>query len=174
MFDTFRPAYVSRGGITDVDYGNEAWMLAWADVTPDEHAAIIANADATAVPANLDSTVGGALAATQAKLEAANLPAQWITAGMTWRAVLKGIIRVLLIMQRFRGLNGAAARLFAQVTLDNTVGDIPIGARQRLVAAATSLGLDTAAITLTDTIRSALVTLGQQMTVPILMRGETL
>jgi hypothetical protein len=173
----FRPAYVSDGGIvgryTAIDYGKEVWMLVGADVTGAEHTAIVAHTDVTAVPANLDDTVGGALSTVQTKLELANLPADWVTSGMTWRTVVKWTIRILLLMQRFRGLLSSAARFFATVTLDSTVGDLSALVRQRFITAAASFGLTTTGITLGMTIRAALILLGQQMTFSVVFQGET-
>jgi hypothetical protein len=157
----FRPKYFDDSlAWRAIDYGKEPWMLVAADVTTPQHNAIAANVDVTAVPANLDGTVGAQLATVQNKLELANLPAHWVTSGMTWRTVLKWTIRLLLLQQRFSGLDHAAARLFSGgITLDSTVGDLPVVVRQRLNAAAQRWGLDTSAITLSTTIRSALITL---------------
>lgn len=149
------------------DYGKEPWFIVFADVTPAERTAITANADVTAIPASLDNAIGGALATVQAKLEAANLPSQWVTSVMTWRTLVKNIVRLLPVVQRFRGLAPAANRLFdAGLTLDSTLGDIPATPRQRLNQAAQQLGLDTSSLTLATTIRSALVTLAQQLPLP--------
>lgn len=169
-----RPRYVGTiaGAWQSIDCDDNLALVA-ADVTGTEHTAIMVNSDVTAVPANLENTVGGALATVQAKLEAANLPAQWVTSGMTWRTVLKWTIRLLLIRQRFKGLAPAAAKLFSGgITLNSTVGDLPAAVRQRLNSAAQSLGLDTSGITLSTTIRVALITLGQQMTTTITVAGE--
>lgn len=170
--DPYRPAYIPRVVASIMDYGREPWMLVFADVTPAQHTEIMTNADATAIPANLDSTVGSALATVQAKLEAANIPSQWVTSGMTWRVVVKWTIRILQIMNRFYGLNGVAERLFSLVTMDDPVSSIPQTTRQRLISAAQTLGLDTSDITLAMTVRAALIQLGQQWTVPITVRGE--
>jgi hypothetical protein len=174
--DPFRPQYIAgviAGEWQSLDYGKEAWMVVAANVTAGEHTTIAANADVTAVPANLDTTVGAALSITQTKLELANIPADWVTSGMTWRTVLKWTIRMLLLMQRFDGLDGLAARFFASgLTLDSTVNDLPAGARTRLDDAAANWGLDTSSITLSTPIRTALRVLGQQMTFSVTVGQE--
>lgn len=177
--DPFRAKYVNSGLMPTsgryqaIDYGKEDWFLVAVDVTASEHTAIAANADVTAVPANLDNTIGGALATVQAALELANIPAHWATSGMTYRTLVKWTIRILLLMQRFRGLDPSALRLFlGGITLDGTVGDIPATPRRRLNNAALSFGLDTSSITLATTIREALRILGQQMTFPVAFGGE--
>jgi hypothetical protein len=156
-----------------MDYGNEPTMLVAAEVTNAEHTAIAANADVIVVPANLDNTIGANLATVQAALESLNIPADWITAGMTYRAVLKWIARLFLICQRFQGLAGG--RLFpAGITLASTVGDLSASVRQKLTQGAQSLGLDTSNITLATTMRAALKDLGNQMTLPISLGGQAL
>jgi hypothetical protein len=171
------PKYIGNGGIAGrwqaLTYGKEPWALVAADVTPAERTFLVAQADAAVLPVNLDNNVGGALATVQAKLEAANIPADWVTSGMTWRFVFRVVVRIVLLMQRFAGA-GAAVRLFVTIGLDSTVGDIPIATRQRLVAAAQTFGLDTSGIGLAMTIRAALRILGQQMTFDITIAGESL
>lgn len=155
---------LTTGNFEAIDYGAESWALVAANVTAAERTAITANADVLAVPANLDATIGGALATVQASLEAANIPAQWVTAGMTWKTLVKGVLYLHLLMQRFRGLGPLLGRLFdGGLTLDSTVGDIPSQTRTRLADAADSYGLDRSGITLNTTIRAALVQLTQQM-----------
>lgn len=171
----FFPKYLTAiaGSWQQLDYGQELWTLVSADVTNAEQTSISANADVTAVPANLDQQVGGALATVQAKLEAANLPADWVTSGMTYRTVLKWSIRLMLLMQRFHGLDTAADRFFASgLTLDSTIGDIPTTPRQRVNTAATSFGLDTSSLTLATPIRTAFRVLAQQMTFAVTVAGE--
>ena len=177
-FTAIRPKYIADaivGPWQAMDYGQEDWMLVAADVTPTEHSTIAANADVVAVPANLNNTVGAQLGTVQSKLEAANIPADWVTSGMTYRIVLKWTIRIILLMQRFHGLDGAAARFFnSGLTLDSTVSDLPVAVRQRLAAAAARWNLDITGITGSTTIRAALRYLGQQMTFGVKFGGEAL
>lgn len=173
----WRPAYCTGGAIANslravLTYGGEPWALVFADTSAAEHAAIIAHADATALPADLDSQIGAALATVQGKLEAADIPADWVTASMTYRTVLQWVIRIFLLMQRFQHFGAALDLLFSTIGLDGLVGDLSATTRQRLNTAATSLGLDTSSITLATTIRTALRILGQQMTFPVSLAGE--
>lgn len=174
----FRPRYVS-GGIAGawsaVDFGAEPTMLIVANVTLAEHAAISAHVDVVTLPANLDAIIAGNLATVQSALEGLNLPADWVVAGMTYRVVLRVVVRIMLLLQRVNGLAPAAGRFFANGTLDNTLGDLPVVWRQRLSAAATSFGVDVSALTLTTTIRAALRNVGQQLLrLPCAVGGESL
>lgn len=171
-----RPKYISgviAGAFQCMDYGNEPTMLVAAEVTNAEHTAIAANPDVVVVPANLNNTIGVNLAAVQAALDSLNIPADWITSGMTYRTVLKWIALLFLLCQRFQGLVGG--RLFpAGITLNSTVGDLTVNVRQKLLQAAGSLHLDTSAITLAMTIRVALKTLANQISLPISLGGQAL
>jgi hypothetical protein len=172
------PKYIGNGGIVGpwaaMTYGQEPWALVVADATASERAAIVAQADTAVLPVTLDDTVGAALGTVQTKLAMANIPGEWVTAGQTWRLVFRVVVRIVLLMQSFAGLDAAAERLFAVVTLDGTVGDIPVAMRQRLTAGAQRLGLDTSGITLAMTIRVALRILGQQIGVVAGPFGEVL
>jgi hypothetical protein len=171
---TTQPAYLQAAGVTvwgAMDYGLEPVMLVRADVTSPQHNAIAANADADAFPANLENTVGSNLATVSAQLEAKGIPGDWVTAGMTFRAVLRWVARLFCIAQRLNGR--ARLRLLSEQTLDSTVGDLSAARRQALNDAAQSLGLDTSSITLAMTIRQALKILGNQITLPIVI-GEAL
>lgn len=145
-------------------YGNEPTMLVLADVTPTEHAAIAANADVVAAPATLDNTIGAQLVTVQNALESVNVPGSWVTAGMTYRAVLRWVARLFFITQRFNGLAGGVALFALVANLDALVSAIPAQRRAQLVNAAQSFGLDTSGVTLSMTIRQALLVLGNQMT----------
>src|ERR1041385_5856537 len=94
----FRPKYTdvdslragwNVGTWRGLDYGLENLCVIALDLSPADHADLAAQADVLAVPDPLTTTVtAGALATVKAKLEAANLPADWVTAGMTYRQVL--------------------------------------------------------------------------------------
>jgi len=173
----FRPKYVSGGGIagtyTSMDYGAEDLMLVAANVTPAEHTAIAANVDVLAVPANLDANVSAlALTTIQDELEAANLPADWVTTELTYRQVLKGVATLVLINQRYQGLFG---RLFTTgITLDLRWNELTVQMRANLKAVADSFmpPLDTSAVTNTTTLRHMLKIVADQLP-PVVLGGET-
>jgi hypothetical protein len=175
LTDPFRPKYVDAiaGRWQAMDYGREPVMLLRADVTPVEHAILAAASDAVAAPDDLSQTVGGALSTVQARLEFVNIPGDWVTAGMTFRAVLRWVARLFLLAQR---LNGQAnERLFEALEhLDTLVSQVPAARRQRWATAATSLGLDPSGITGSMTLRQALKLLGDQIEITIRFAGEDL
>lgn len=160
------PALVQGVQRATTDYGLMDYLIEVADVTTAQHNALIANSDVIALPANLDSSIGGQLAAVKAALESRHIPGEWLTSGMSYRTVLHAIGVLFMLAQRYHGLH--ALRLIETgITLDNTLGDLPVAARQRLNATAQSIGLDTSAITLATTLRQALRSLVQQMDSPI-------
>jgi len=167
--DPFRAAYVDGLWMPGFcEYGKEPWAFVVVDVSPAQHSAIIANADAIAVPQDIDDQIGANLGTVQTKLEVMNIPSGWVNAGMTYRFVVRMILYLFVLMQDFKRLDVLAARFFASgLTLNNTVADIPVAVRQRLIAAAQSRGLDTSSITLATTIRVALFTLIQQYRFPL-------
>jgi hypothetical protein len=87
-----------------VDHGETA--IVWADCTPAQEAAIAANADVLLVPP-LDNLIGaGALVAVRAAIEALDIPAQWVQAGMTYRTALRVIVGMAQLLQRVGGILG--------------------------------------------------------------------
>lgn len=169
----FRAAYVTDLGVPTwaMDYGRENMMLAAADVTPAQHATLIAHADLTAIPANLDSDVGGALATVQAKLEDLKMPSGWVQAGTTYRTIIGAVGRFCLLMQRF---DGRHRRSFfeAGITLDTRVNELTAGQRNAIAGSAQSLGLDISFVTGPMTMRNVLKTWVDAMG-PFTLAGET-
>lgn len=155
LADPFRPKY-SLGATWQWVPTPREWGIAWADSTPAEQAALALNADVIVVPA-LDNTI--ALTATKNALEALNVPAQWLTAGMTYRTVLRVLVGIASYIQRCDGL-GQVVTLAGN--LDRTFSSLSAGVRNTLSAAADSLGLDRTGISGTTTLREALRIIGQQ------------
>lgn len=167
-----RPKYTDPGdlgvgldlfGYTAIDYGLENAFLMRVELSAAQRTALQAMPDALVVPTNIDSNVSGlALTEIQTKLEAVNLPADWVHTGLTYRQVLKGFRRVITFMQRFRGLHGI--RLFGGgVTLDTQINQLSQAQRQRLTDAADALGLDYSGVTNTMTLRAALKLMADQL-----------
>lgn len=169
----YGPAYVEglSSRWTGMDYGLEPVFLVCADVSPAQHTAITANADVISVPANLSNQIGASLAAAQAALESVNIPANWITSNMTWSTALRGVAIMFMILQRMNG-RGFISRFFdSGITLNSTIGDLPQNVRTRLQEAAVSLGANVSSINLSTTLRSALRTVGSQLTLRVLLGG---
>lgn len=158
-----RPKYVAdlSVGFAAMDYGREDLMLVGVDVSVAQHTSIAANADVTVIPSNLDATIGVNLAAVQASLEGWNLPAEWVTSGMTYRFVIGKVGRLLTFMQRFRTRD--VGRFFATTTLDALVSSLTQAVRAAIQDVAASLDIDASAITGAMTVRHALKILLDQM-----------
>jgi hypothetical protein len=146
-----------------MDYGLEDLFLMGADVTPEEHALLDAQADVTAIPTPIASNVtAGALGTVQSRLESVNLPGSWVTTAFTYQQVLAIVGRVVAFAQRYHGLYGT--RLFSvTITLNTQVNQLTAQQRQRLQTAAESFGLDYSGVTGTTTMRQLLKLIADQM-----------
>jgi hypothetical protein len=144
-----------------IDYGLEDVFVVACDLDQTNHQTLAGQADVLAIPSPITNLItAGALPTVQAKLEAGNIPAHYVTTAFTYQQVMATSLRIVTIMQRFRGLFG---QLFTGgVTLDTTIGALPTNARQALAQAAQELGADTSGITGATLIREALVDVGNQ------------
>lgn len=163
--DSRRPKYIAgviAGPWSAMDYGDEPVMLVAADVTPGEHTTIAANADVAAAPADISTTISGTLSTVQTKYESFNIPADWVTSGMTWKTLIRWTSRLFVFHQRFQGLSGG--RFFpAGITLSSLVGDLTAGQKSTYQTAASTLGVSLAGISNLTTIREALKLMAPQL-----------
>lgn len=145
-----------------MDYGLENVFVVAMDLTAQNHTTLMAQPDVLGVPSPIDATVSAqALNTVQTKLEAGNIPADWVTTAMTYRQVMSRVLRIITFMQRYRGIFG---QLFAAgATLDTRVNQIPVNARNALTAAAVSFGANTTGIGGTTLLRQALVIVADQL-----------
>lgn len=169
---TLNPAGLESPRTTIIDYGETREIcIARVDAPDATHAALAAMSDVTQFPANLQGTVTNA-AAIEARMEAASIPGDWVQNGMTWATVLRGIAAIFLIAQRFGGDGWGS--ILDGVNLSDPLSSIPAGRRQELADALRSMGIDTSGLTLQTTIRTALRSLAQQVTMDIHIAGEVL
>lgn len=172
--DPFRPAFIFDMGVPlqAMDYGRDGTFLVGADVTPQQHADIVANAEAVALPPNLDAeiTTVGARNQVQAALENLKLPAGWVTVTHTYRQVVGAVGRIFMVMQRFNGLHG---RTFFElgITLDTRLNQLTVGQRQALIRVADDLGMDTSQAQPATTVRQVLKAFADQVG-PFTLAGE--
>lgn len=170
--DAFRPKYIDPGSLGEglditgwaaMDYGFEALFLVKADLTAAQRTALSAQTDVLVVPTNLDSTVSAAaINRIQTTLEAANLPAEWVTTSITYRQVLRRVRRIISFMQRWQGLFGD--RVFVNgITLDTRWNQLSTETQQRLRAVAQDLNLDASSITNNSTLRQILRVVADQL-----------
>ncbi len=144
---------------TMLRYGQEDACLFVADATDDQHAALLANSDVRAFPADLDTVVtSGARTQIVNALEALNVPAQWVANGQTFRIVLRRLAGIFALQCNMEG----RALRFLQASLDSQVSTLPQAVRNGMQDAADALGLSTTGITGTTTLRAALAAIGAQ------------
>lgn len=144
-----------------IRYGDDGAFIVWADVTPTQHTALAANADLVALPANTTNTVGANLTTVQSALESFNIPADWVTSGMTYRQVLRGVATLFQFAQMFHG-RGYGKLIQAGVTLDTQFNALPQGVKNALLDTAQALNYDTSGLTGAITVRQILRLMAQQ------------
>lgn len=156
-------------------YGETPVFLMAAEVDATQHALLAAHADVSSFPQNLDAQLGANRQAVEDALEGHNIPGNWVTTAMTFRFVVRVLVGVIFISQRFRGMDQAAGgtgNLFQQgVTLNTTYNAMPLDYRTRLVDAAISIGYSVAGLTGASTLRDLLRSIGQQQS-PIKFLGQ--
>lgn len=149
-----------------MDFGSEPTALVGAEVTPAEHTTLSGQSDVTSIPPLLDNELGANLATVQGKLEALNLPADQVMSTHTYRQVLRGVIAIFLVAQRFYSLGVSqpdGGRLFPPgITLATTLGQLSSNARIDLSTAASQLGYDYRGLVLSSTLRTVLKKLATQ------------
>jgi hypothetical protein len=156
--DAYRPKYagdlpVSWSGIR---YGREGFWLVAADVSTAQDNAATAQPDVIRLPDNLDLTIGVNLTTVQNRLEAINIPSGWVSAGMTYRSVLRTVVHMMFFFQRFLSVNKVyTAFLSGAVSLDTTFNSLSATNKKRIQDTAASFGIDTSGIS-SSTLRQIL------------------
>lgn len=146
------------------DYGFQPVMLCAMNVDTTADIFITAQADTTKIPDNLNSTIPApGLATVQNALESRNIPAGWVTAGLTYRELLRTIDGFFTFLQRYAGItNKTNLVIGGSVTLNTQFNQLPQAVRGELQATAISLGLSTAGISGSSTIRDILKNVADQ------------
>jgi len=162
-----RPKYFQDGTIPSppngfgvIYYAAEPWALVGADLPPADDATIAGQADVEALPVDLSPHLtGGQVTGTRAFLEAASIPAGWVTTADTWASVVRGVAGMFLFLQRYEGIysianNGAAPSIFlGGVTLDSTFGSLPALVQASMLATATDQNIPTSGLAAGTTLR---------------------
>lgn len=158
---------------TMMDYGFDPVCLVGVEnIAVDDHTAVVANGDVTALPADLTQQIGAQLALVQNALAGLNIPENWVQSTHTYLQVLRVVALVFQFAQR---LNGALpnVRLFdTGVTLATRINQLPANVRTALSDAATSLGFSTAGLTGSSTLRVALKNMADQFSSIEVMVGS--
>jgi len=151
-------------GWSAMDYGFEPWMVVGADCSVSDDNLLVGEPDAFALPVDLaPNLTAQQVTNVQNKLEAINVPAGWVNTSLTWIQVVRTVLGMFSLIQRYAGIHGLNGLFSGGIALGTTINQLPAGVRQDLLAAATSLELDTSGITGTSTLRNALKQLADQM-----------
>jgi hypothetical protein len=162
-FDPDPPALFDGVEWQMMDFGLEPTALLAANLTAGQVSTLAGLSDVTMIPANLDNTLGAQRATVAAALESLHIPGDALTNGTTYRQVVRGVIAIFQVAQRFHGRLGANGRIFpAGITLSTTLGDLSQSVRNELQAAAEELGYSYAGLTLSSTLRDVLKALANQ------------
>lgn len=152
------------------DYGMEPWMLVGANLSAQDDTLLVGRADVLALPFDLTPTLtAGQVTTVQTKLEAANIPAGWVTTAFTWVQIVRVVCHIFEFLQRYCYLRAVATQTFpsslfvAGITLNSTFGSLPANARTLLSATAIDLGLDSSGITVNTTVRVMLKSIADQL-----------
>lgn len=161
-----------------MDYGLEPLFLVAADVTDNaQHTVLAGNSDVYSFATALDQALGSAPSRTLGDyLEARNLPGQKIQPPHTYRQVLRVLVGIFRIAQRYSELAlaaGAEPNWLSGVTLNTKLGQAPLAWTQRLFATIDSLGYDRSTIDAQSSLRDVMFAIGQQQS-PLTFFGLSL
>lgn len=147
-----------------IDYGNEPWMVVGGDLATSDDTLIVGQPDAFALPFDLSVVLTAPqVTNVQNKLEAINLPAGWVNTSLLWVEVVRIVLGMFTLMERYQGIHGTGVVFTGGVSLATTVAALPAAVRNDLSTAATSLGLDVSSIVGTTTLRNMLKILADQL-----------
>lgn len=138
------------------DYGSINQAVICADIAAADHTSLAANADVLSVPVNVDQTLNtNAVTTAVTFLENYNIPAGWITTGLTNRTVLRTVTAFFLFFQRVTAILGRNIDLPAN-WLNYQIQNISAEIRNAMAQAADELDFDYSAVTGTTTMRQIL------------------
>lgn len=161
-FDPDPPALVEGVRWGMMDYGLIDAALLVADVTQDQHEALVSNPDVVSPPENIDQNISAlAIPTVQSVLEALRIPADWVDTSYTYRQILRAMAGLFQFAQRYHGMHNEQL-IDSTAALDLRWNQIPLERRNRIVATADDLGYTYADVTNQWTVRRILFYLAQQ------------
>jgi hypothetical protein len=162
-----RPEFINTLGVSwrMVDFGFQDVGLVAADVSDPQDTTLQGEVGVTKIPDNLDSTVtAGALTTVQNALENRNIPGSWIIVGTTYRELVRIVIGIFSIIQRYAFIANSINKLMTgAVSLNTQFQDLPLQVRQDLQTTALEMGLSISGFTGTSTLRQILKGVGDQL-----------
>lgn len=134
---------------------NKTWAITSADFDDTQHALVAADAEITPIPfGSLDNTWNDFTVQQRTaignRLEALNVPMDWITVNTSVADLLRMAARVALLGQMLK------ADALDDVSLDSTFGQLPASRRNRILTWANDNDVDTTGLTNSTTIRAML------------------
>lgn len=125
-FDPDPPALISSQWAW-MTYGFTPYGLLLAiDISPTDHASLIANSDVYAFPENLDQPVTDPNIDTF--FEGIHIPTDWLTPATTYRELIRQTAGMIQINQRYKGIaaneTGEWRSIFDTMTLDDRLRDM--------------------------------------------------
>lgn len=174
-YDPDPPALLDGVAWAMMDYGLINAALLMADVTQEQHEALVAEADVASPPQNIDQTISEiAIPQVQNVLEALRIPADWVNTTYTYRQILRMLAGLFLFAQRYHAMHGEVL-IDNQAALGLRWNQIPVARRQRVTATADELGYSYGEVQNTWLIRRILFHLAQQWgATPIYIGGVEL
>jgi hypothetical protein len=155
-----RPAYIPRPGVGErhstLQCGHLGAFIVYRDASAELIADLEARADVIAAPPNLQNTVNTAQRrnAIENRLEAWGIPAQWVTLGITYATILRGVACLFMLANEMR--RRGRGLLPSGVTMSTTMAQLTPAQREVLQAACDRLGWNTEGIPGSTTVRQFL------------------
>lgn len=162
LYWRFNPTgiFVARHAL--LDYGKINACIVMAEVTPEQHDAIMLNDDVASPPENLDLQVTvAALPKVQTVLEAMRIPADWVDTTYTYRQLLRKLAELFRFAMRYHVMHHEEL-IDNPGQLDLQWNQIPLARRERVLATADDMGYDYSAVQVTWLVRRILKHMADQ------------
>lgn len=167
--DSRRPKFMwalNTGGYSCgmLDYGPEGWCISHVRPAPATivHDAMVADPEVFAFPQNLDTRIpGSSLNELRQRLALAHVPAHWISASMSFRALLDGLVKYCHWAQITRKVAGLKAPMLTG-DQKGRYDQLPEATRNAAAVAATRLKLDPEAARAEQSLENALHAIVEQ------------
>lgn len=169
------PKYIFNQGLRPnvMDMGLDDLALVRLDADQTIHDLLDQQSDVFAISDNPDVTlVPRDVMALSNALTARNLPAQWVTAGMSYRDALAQIAGMFQFAQRYTARHGLSLREVR--ALDTEWDSLPVATRQRLIDTADSFGNDRTELASGRDLDAIIQDMGAQFPDKIVLGGEQL
>lgn len=147
----------SSGGFSCMTFGLDEVAIVSVNTTDENHALINAKADTLRFPLNMGNTISqGAIDTAGPFLESIGFPCDWITPALTYKQVVRRLVKFCQIGQEFQGM--FKRKMFESLeSLNTPLSELTANKRNRLRAIYDRKNIDHPSST--DTLRDVLNTL---------------